>query len=1111
MHRPTFFVGLGGSGVKTLAHLKRLLYRSFAPEELARYYRFLFVDADDEAEWQKLRNEFKAEFDRDKTFVDKEREWYSIGGFNPQERWQFALQNPRDTFAADILRWVDPDTAASHFDNKTVTIGAGARRQLGRLCLAMHYHNIHAKLRDTYKSLNDIREDEKVVEHVQTWVVTSSCGGTGSSVFYDVMYLLAVVGNAIGGGDPTLRPVIYAPQPFFDRNQGDPELQQRFHANACAFFLELQHAFAKRAKGTFNALEETARPSADFVQKAAGTPWLPFQGALVVDTQREGAKLDFIPFASLHSTVAELLYYMLLSGAEASLRGLWENDEKNNPDSSTQTFPRYMTAGFGAVEYPAGLLRRYVEARFTRDFTQARYRATQSITQKEVTATVGRVLNETVLGKLHRFADTARTDHLDGGVRQAGAKSRFYTLGGKDLNEAALGAGALEDDLRRLDDQIAAMVQAVRADFANRFGRPDATDSSVLYGAIREDLVRLMEAQIEQKGIYSWTGPAGRPEDGLAVRLLTAFADGRVAALKRLNESNARVAQIEGKKAPSTQGLEQIKSKIVAGVADGRGLMGKLKGDKALRGLVDAFAAKKVERLKEAFDNLIVMLEVELLSYVGQEGPSVERQDYFVARVDRPSCLQQLKDQGHRIEHWLGRVGAKAEALVESAEQLVQTESQSKLTSYVPKLAEIVVANDRSPGREAQRALSRLGSLAKEQIKEALPELTRREDGEGVRWRAVCASETDESIPVTDRYLEGARAWVDRQVAADDTLKHVLRSTLKSYLVAQRDAREKVADRLSLSGVKAFSPLSSGVLTGGRPQHRLLMTADPPAPESLPVWLGFDPKETTKETHHVDPNAPERALAVKTYTLLVLESDFPWFKKLRHSYDATLSYEPHIRRGGRVWYQLGQSEARSQRAFAAAMAWAVILMGDKAKEYDHLKALFSKRLASEYEAYVHEGPLALRGKAFYLLRTPLGDGAFTKDGRLELRLEPGLYEKVAEPGQYGRVWNEFLKRPSALGSAETFHKWSAGVEHDWTEADHATVRLVDNGKQRAEAFVHKLPDVIARVKERLDALRLQRKRTPDEEDSVKVLGWVVYELEREKDDIATQALEEEGF
>lgn len=1117
-HHPTLFIGLGGSGVTTLAHLKRLLRRSMSREELMASYRFKLFDTDDST-WKDLERDFDAEFKADGEFLSRDKEWFNFGGFNPQRRWQEIKSSPSAPFSADILSWIDPRTAETTFPDQIVTIGAEARRQLGRFCLAQNFVPIQNKIRTELQALNNLRQTGQQ-EQVHIVVVASSCGGTGSSVFYDILYMLAVLYNEIAHAAPVIKPVIYSPQPYIRLagiRQLPPELIERYNANAFSFFRELKYAFGRFFSGEGHSAGDFAIPSWSQAQ-ALRVNWQPFGGSLIIDAQREGVP-TFIPFENLYPTCAELLFYMLVSAVNANVnRGAINFRGWGDDASLGGSFPRYGSAGFRAIEYPGASLARFLSDRFSVELLADRFLKSTAPAQSELSKTARRLVDDVVLTPLrapkgkadeNSFREFARRQHLsaDGNPLQRLATiDEFCTFDSSNpdsppkVNPATITRDNLRKAVSAVQEEARRLKSMIRKDFATQFGRPSRPDPTDYYGRVLTRFQEEMETAIETWGGVGWTGNPGQEDAGLAWHLMETIAGGKEQAMKDLAESNRRWDALLG----NVEGLERLIEDALA-AAEKLGGLGRLwsgGGIGKLREKLEAFASKRVELVEEAFSNVLLMLEIEVLTFVGSRDPEVRAIEYFTCQDAHViSILRGLQDQGARIRNWMGRASSAAEAALGATVASMRQQSRSVLTTYEPSLDRVILA-DGKPGPLSTQCMGRLwASLPKPP--NVLVSMTELPERAGVSWRAVCPSSNTTSEGLIEDFRRGCDRFVHDLTRTDKDLAGIVGRSIEDWMASgdvSADRKKQLKQLVGLEQVAVFSPVSENV-PPNRPKFRLLLTASTGSDGSIAQQLGHDPGDPG-QAHISSPEHPQRVLAVKVYSGLYLEDDFPWVKDVQYYYDRYLNYEPHLWRDGRVRVSGGGSATCWRRGFSVGIAWGFLFAGDKWKSDPNLAAVFTARLKDEPEAYLHEPPIALKRREPHFLCLKLAENMISGDGRVECALGGSGFERVAGPGEYGAAWAAFLKRSYMLENVELFHKWCGGIAHEYANGDQgATIQLVPNQEGRARFFLGQIPNVLSAVRAKRDELGRKVKRSAEDENTLGVLGWVATELEAEKNEI----------
>lgn len=186
--RRSLFIGLGGTGVKTILKTKTVLMDNYRQgEELPPLLGFLGIDTD--------ANEYeKTQDSKDGKVKLSKKERYSIG-----------VENPRGYFSTYKRDFTWMANQNQIFIN-TLDRGAGQIRTNGRLAFMFHREQLRTKL---YNALTDLQsasiDDEKWKKYeplgsesdgnakIEVHLIFSFSGGTGCGTFLDVAYLIREV------------------------------------------------------------------------------------------------------------------------------------------------------------------------------------------------------------------------------------------------------------------------------------------------------------------------------------------------------------------------------------------------------------------------------------------------------------------------------------------------------------------------------------------------------------------------------------------------------------------------------------------------------------------------------------------------------------------------------------------------------------------------------------------------------------------------------------------------------------------------------------------------------------------------------------------------------
>ena len=558
-----------------------------------------------------------------------------------------------------------------------------------------------------------------------------------------------------------------------------------------------------------------------------------------------------------------------------------------------------------------------------------------------------------------------------------------------------------------------------------------------------------------------------------------------------LAESNGRVQLGYG----NAEGLEYLASIVIeqAEAVRKKKLFGAAAARQQLRQRLQEFSAKRAELVEEGFNNFMLMREIELLTYVGLEATEVTPLEYFIVQEKGlVPLLEDLKNQSQRIRDWLGALSEKTERLFKAEVIKARNLASSILSTYLPSIDKIVDVSG-EPGPLTRGISAQLNRGIEDLLGQGIfQSFTARGETAGRKWRSVRVHEGERSSDAEDLFLEGCRRWVESRLQADPDLRATVTRSLEDYVSSlSTDEVANLRDLMGNKNVAAFSPLSASAIN--RPVFRLLVTNRDAEENSLAAKLGFNPADLG-QSHLINPESPQRALAVKMYSLLYLEDDFPWFPEIKHYYDTYIQINPHLHRDGRIRVQAGGSETRWRLAFALALFWAFHLQGDTWKKDAKLRSLFTTRLDTEPGIYLQCGPMLLRNRVPHLLRMDFDETKhITTDGRLECRLEDSAFEKVAEAGQYGKAWSAFQQRSKMIDRVEFFHKWADGIVCDWS-AGGPQPQIQIRSEDRARQFLGKAPEFINLANQKRSQVSSQALKSSADEDTIAVLGWVASEL-----------------
>jgi hypothetical protein len=221
----SMFIGLGGTGNEVIRRVKREMLRHDYDLPI---FQYLVLDTMPFSESPKMDPLLR---------LRNGEEYLYIGGYNPRQMIERLDEWP------SIAQW----WGTRDFDDSfTVDEGAGQMRKVGRLAFFRHFKEIRARFEQMCRAVlsRDNREqalragyEVSLNRDPVIYLMFSLVGGTGSSLFFDVAYVLRqLFAPAV---KPTVVGVVLLPGPYIQEISSLPQ-QERIQANAYAALQELE-------------------------------------------------------------------------------------------------------------------------------------------------------------------------------------------------------------------------------------------------------------------------------------------------------------------------------------------------------------------------------------------------------------------------------------------------------------------------------------------------------------------------------------------------------------------------------------------------------------------------------------------------------------------------------------------------------------------------------------------------------------------------------------------------------------------------------------------------------------------------------------------------------
>lgn len=353
-----YFIGLGGCGLKTVSEL----YKKLHPQDPSGVdYLFTYIDTDS-ATYDEINHD---------SIVIRSRDFVNLGNTNPQQLYQSAV-NSNDPQSARIKEWAVEQGVKGHltFPNQVLADGAQAVRMFGRFGIVKEYSNIMSELKQKLAPFQNLRDNDGEVVDPNIWVFASSCGGTGSSLTLDILYIInRIIVDELSLHDPQLKLVLFMPEPFIALNPNN----EQYKLNAYAYMWEL-NAFRLAFRSGRNDLY------GEFAAIPRRTGWTnkPFQMfKYIIPVDTESDHRHKIDVKELYPTVAEMVYFLNMGNVKNSTISNMSNDNRlvnseliqHNDTRCLWTTP-LIAYGYRAIKKANQELKKYLHTRAMYELTR---------------------------------------------------------------------------------------------------------------------------------------------------------------------------------------------------------------------------------------------------------------------------------------------------------------------------------------------------------------------------------------------------------------------------------------------------------------------------------------------------------------------------------------------------------------------------------------------------------------------------------------------------------------------------------------------------------------------------------------------------------------------
>lgn len=367
------FIGLGGSGLNTVANLKYKIYAnqtSGVPyDAMNDNYKFLFCDTD-QADVQKNNEAFRASYEKGTiSLIESAHEFINLGEVNPMTVYNRAKDKPwehRIDIENTVLESLSPSMANS-LRGRALSEGAGAYRLNSRIAFSLKAEEFKNRLSTKINQLLNVRGAANEQVQLRYWIVSSCNGGTGSGIFMDVLYLVNMIHKSIiPNEEPKVTLVMYMPRYYIEANNQDP----KYLYNASAVFQELDSfkSMFYENDERFKQAPHTLLYRPMNLTLEGDERFSPFLSVIPIDIQTERNN-HLMDSGSMYANTAELLYFVHQSKGQDPLASSFKSDADNVlEDKLLNDHLRYlMPMGYVSLRKPEEMFEQYVHCRLNVD------------------------------------------------------------------------------------------------------------------------------------------------------------------------------------------------------------------------------------------------------------------------------------------------------------------------------------------------------------------------------------------------------------------------------------------------------------------------------------------------------------------------------------------------------------------------------------------------------------------------------------------------------------------------------------------------------------------------------------------------------------------------
>lgn len=226
----SLFIGLGGAGTYAVAELKRKML-DFGYD--VRQDNFLFIDTE-----QKIKDEYDFIDDGFVPLSGDSNTTYSVNSVrNDAEEACKAHSDAMAVQGRHFFTWFDK-SSPSLKSNRDLTAGAEGARMFTRVMLWKNYEIIKSRINNALSYLDENNKDQRIE---RIYLVSGTCGGTGSGSVLDLMYMLGEIQNSNQAHDVDLKltTILVMPHGYIKDLKSADVRYEKYQTNAFAMLDEI--------------------------------------------------------------------------------------------------------------------------------------------------------------------------------------------------------------------------------------------------------------------------------------------------------------------------------------------------------------------------------------------------------------------------------------------------------------------------------------------------------------------------------------------------------------------------------------------------------------------------------------------------------------------------------------------------------------------------------------------------------------------------------------------------------------------------------------------------------------------------------------------------------